>query len=275
MDDRRIKKHPILNVGDREKIEFTWNGKKLYAAQGEMITSALFANGIQTFGHHPRDGAPQGLYCANGQCSQCLVIADGVPVKGCMVMVESGMQVESVEKYPDIPEIKTEPKFRETPRINVKVLIIGGGPAGLSASVELGNKNIQTLIIDDKHTLGGKLGLQTHSFFGSVRDCYAGTRGIDIAGILAENVKKQKSVEVWLNSSAVGIFIDGYVGVMKQGEYVLVKPDILLVTCGAREKVLAFPGSRLTRRIWSRRVPDACESRPDKTYAKVICCRRR
>ena len=33
--------------------------------------------------------------------------------------------------------------------------------------------------------LGGKLGLQTHAFFGSVRACHAGTRGIDIAEVLA------------------------------------------------------------------------------------------
>ena len=245
MNNKRIKKHPILTIGKRERIEFTWNGRKLYASRGEMISSALFANGIQTFGHHLRDGAPQGLYCANGQCSQCLVIANGVPVKGCMVMVEPGMKVESVEKYPEIPDVKEEPEFRETPRINVKVLIIGAGPAGLSAAVELGNKGVQTLIVDDKHIPGGKLGLQTHSFFGSVRDCFAGTRGIDIATILAENVKKQKNVEVWLNSNAIGIFIDGFVGIIKQDEYVLVKPDVLLVTCGAREKVLAFPGADL------------------------------
>jgi flavin-dependent dehydrogenase len=37
------------------------------------------------------------------------------------------------------------------------VLIIGGGPAGLSAAIELGKLGIQTLLIDDKHRLGGKL----------------------------------------------------------------------------------------------------------------------
>ncbi len=245
IDEKRIKKHPILDVVSRDRIEFTWNGKKLYAARGEMITSALFANGIHTFGHHPRDGAPQGLYCANGQCSQCLVIADGIPVKGCMVMVEPGMKIESVEEYPDLPYVSQKTKFHEIPRIEVKVLIVGGGPAGLSAAVELGNHGIDTLLIDDKHILGGKLGLQTHTFFGSIRDCYAGTRGIDIATILSENVSNHESINVWLNSNAVGIFVDGYVGIMKHGEYILVKPDVLLVTCGAREKVLAFPGADL------------------------------
>lgn len=239
----RLRKHPILDVPHRDMVGFTWNGRKLRAARGEMISSALFANGIHTFGHHPRDGAPQGLYCANGQCSQCLVVADGVPVKGCMVMVQPGMNVESVEEYPELPEVPQESKFHKIPRIDVRVLIVGGGPAGLSAAVELGNNGIESLLVDDKHLLGGKLGLQTHNFFGSTRDCYAGTRGIDIGAILSSNVRNLRPVEIWLNSNAIGIFVDGNVGIMKDGEYVLVHPEIILVTCGAREKVLAFPGA--------------------------------
>ena len=65
--------------------------------------------------------------------------------------------------------------------VDVECLIIGGGPAGLSAAIELGKAGVRALIVDDKHRLGGKLVLQTHKFFGSIDACYAGTRGIDIA----------------------------------------------------------------------------------------------
>jgi sarcosine oxidase, subunit alpha len=56
----------------------------------------------------------------------------------------------------------------------VEVLIIGGGPAGICAAIELGAVGVEVLIVDDKQELGGKLSLQTHNFFGSVADCYAG-----------------------------------------------------------------------------------------------------
>jgi len=59
----------------------------MLAREGETIASALFANGVRVFGHHHRDGAPQGMFCANGQCAQCMVIADGLPVKSCSPMV--------------------------------------------------------------------------------------------------------------------------------------------------------------------------------------------
>ena len=42
---------------------------------------------IRVFGHHHKDGAPQGIFCANGQCAQCMVIADGLPLKSCAELV--------------------------------------------------------------------------------------------------------------------------------------------------------------------------------------------
>ena len=78
----RIEKHPILRVPREAGIPFYFNGRKLLARKGEVISSALFAYGIKVFGHHPRDGSSQGIFCANGQWAQCLVIEDGVSVKG-------------------------------------------------------------------------------------------------------------------------------------------------------------------------------------------------
>ena len=41
-------------------VPFTWKGREYKARQGETIASALFAQGVRTFGHHHRDGSPQG-----------------------------------------------------------------------------------------------------------------------------------------------------------------------------------------------------------------------
>ena len=66
MGDSRLKKHPILSIDKNPKfIDFTFNGKKLKAKPGEMISSALFANEIHIFGHHDKDNSPQGMFCAN------------------------------------------------------------------------------------------------------------------------------------------------------------------------------------------------------------------
>jgi sarcosine oxidase subunit alpha len=243
--DFRVRSHPILPVVERPEVSFTFNGSPMKAYEGEVITTALFANGVQIFGHHPRDGSPQGIFCANGQCSQCTVLVDGLPVKGCMTPVATGMKVRSCDGLPALPADDTLPAFREIPTIETDVLVIGGGPAGINAAIELGLLGARTLVVDDKNEFGGKLTLQTHTFFGSRDDCYAGTRGIEIAHILTHRLEKFPSVSVMLGTTAVGAFHDKLVGLEQRGSYFNVKPRAVLVACGAREKNLAFPGCDL------------------------------
>jgi len=246
MSEYRIEKHPILSIPKKKQIGFYWNNKKLQAYKGEVISSALFANGIHVFGHHAKDDSAQGIFCANGQCAQCMVIANGVPVKSCMTKVEENMIVESVEGLPKLPEAIEEFQFSSIEQIDIDVLIIGGGPAGLSAALELGKREIDTLIVDDKDRLGGKLVLQTHKFFGSIDECYAGTRGIDIARILADNIKTYPSVRVWLNNTVMYVFSDKKVGIVTHNnQYRVVGPKVVLNAAGAREKSLIFPGNTL------------------------------
>jgi len=251
MPHNRIKTHPILKIPDTETIEFYWQNQPIQAKSGETIASALIANGIDIFGHHPKDGSPLGLFCANGQCSQCLVLVDSKPVKSCMTIVKPGMSVMPVNGLPDISHLPSDEipiqkdEIREI--VNIPVLIIGGGPAGLSAAIELGKLGIETLLVDDKTQLGGKLVLQTHRFFGSTEAVYAGTRGIDIAEILSTQIEALKSVHTWLETTAVGIYEEKTVGVWRgdRDQYLLVKPEVLLVATGARERSLPFKGNTL------------------------------
>jgi sarcosine oxidase subunit alpha len=244
--DYRIVDHPILSVEPRVRVAFYWQGRELMAREGETIASALFANGIRAFGHHAKDASPQGIFCANGQCAQCLVLADGKPVKSCMELVRPGLRAEPIDGLPELPKVDRAPVMHEIREIAMPALIIGGGPAGMSAAVQLGQHGIETLLVDDKQRLGGKLVLQTHRFFGSINAVYAGTRGIDIATRLEKDVRSHESVQVWLNSTALAVFSDGKVGILRDGdEYVLLKPQVLLVAAGAREKSLVFRGNTL------------------------------
>ena len=241
----RITNHPILQTPDGKPFSFLFDGKTIEAFPGETISSALFAAGIRVFGKHPKDGAPQGIFCANGQCSQCMVIANGLPVKACMTSAVANMTVLSMNDLPVLLDVCEAPDMGETEVVNVDVLILGGGPAGMSAALELSESNVDVLLIDDKDRLGGKLVLQTHKFFGSINAVYAGTRGVDIGKRLAGDIDEKETVTVWLNSTALAVFNDGLVGVLRGDDYILVKPRILLTATGAREKALVFPGNTL------------------------------
>lgn len=245
MTQRRIQRHPVLSPLPPATIPFTFNGQPLLARPAEMVSSALYASGITAFGHHHKDGGAQGIFCVNGQCSQCTVLVDGRPLKSCMTPVRSGMRVKSCDGRPPLPPDDRPLAVGRPGEHHTQVLILGGGPAGLCAAVELGQLGVEVLVVDDKPALGGKLTLQTHQFFGSVADCWAGTRGIDIGGILAQEVGRFPSVKVWTSSTAVGVFGDGKVGVVTPAGYRLVTFDTLLVALGAREKSLSFPGCDL------------------------------
>jgi NADPH-dependent 2,4-dienoyl-CoA reductase/sulfur reductase-like enzyme/Fe-S-cluster-containing hydrogenase component 2 len=246
MSDHRINTHPILEISERENVDFRWNGVEIQALQGDTIASALYAQGIKVFGYYPRDHTPQGLFCANNQCSQCLVMANDRPVKACMEMVKAGMQVRSLDDLPELGNFNGKLEIIPSETVQIPVLIIGGGPAGLSAAIELGELDIHTLLVDDKQCLGGKLILQTHRFFGSTELVYAGKRGVEIVEILAEKVNSFSSVEVWLNSPAIAVYSDHKVGILKDGnQYIQVVPETLLIAAGAREKFASFPGNTL------------------------------
>ncbi|MGD0707857.1 MAG: FAD-dependent oxidoreductase [Anaerolineaceae bacterium] len=247
MDNYRINQHPILPIPLCENFTFYWNDQPLQACSGDTIASALFANGIRVFGHHPKDGSPQGIFCANGQCSQCLVIVDCKPLKACMELVKPDQHIMPADGLPVLPKVDAIPVYNTpTQEIAIPVLIIGGGPAGLSAGIELAKLGIHAILLDDKHRLGGKLVLQTHRFFGSAEAVYAGTRGIDIATKLEKELLEHPSIDIWLQSTALAVFSDKKVGVLKDGdEYVLIKPEVILVASGAREKFLPFKGNTL------------------------------
>lgn len=246
MINNRIEKHPIIPINKRATVKFFWNNEEFSAFEGETIASALIANGITIFGHHNKDHSPQGIFCANGQCSQCMVIANGLPVKSCMENITPNVKVEPLDNLPRLPQYFDKPLFSPPKELAVQVLIIGGGPAGLSAAIELGKMNVETLVVDDKNQLGGKLVLQTHRFFGSTEAVYAGTRGIDIAKKLSAEINSLPSIKVWLLSTALAVFSDGKVGIWRNNkDYILVKPDVILVATGAREKFLSFPGNTL------------------------------
>ncbi len=243
----RIENHPVLKPEEsRKSVSFTFNGNVCEAYEGEMVSSALFANGFKEFSIHKKDNASQGIFCANGQCAQCTVIVDGMPLKSCVTPLRGGMDIRTMKHVPKLPEDDRTISNYEKRIINTDVLVVGGGPSGLTAAVELARHGFRVVIADDKNHLGGKLLLQTHKFFGSEEDCYAGTRGIDIAEKLEDELKTYDNVEIYTESPVVGIYKDQKAGIfVKNREYILVNFEGLVVATGAREKSIVFPGNDL------------------------------
>ncbi len=243
----RIINHPILPVPEnRKKVKFFFNDKELFGYEGEIISSALIANGINVFAIHKKGDAPQGIYCANGQCSHCTLIINGFPLKSCVTSLKAGMNIRTMKHQPILPKDDRPLGSYKKKEMKCDVLVTGGGPSGLTAAIELAKLGFSIILVDDKEKLGGKLLLQTHKFFGSIEDCYAGTRGIDIAHKLEEELRIYSNVKIFTNTSVIAVYKDKKAGIFVDNKnYIIIDFEGLVVSAGARENSLIFPGNNL------------------------------
>lgn len=128
---------------------------------------------------------------------------------------------------------------------SVDLVVIGGGPAGLCATISAASSGAKVLLIDRNKELGGQLVKQTHMFFGSEKQ-YASTRGFDIANILLSKVSEYKAnIEIMNDATVLGLYEDGVITVENKKKYIKIKPESIIVATGASEKVLAFPNNDL------------------------------
>ena len=125
------------------------------------------------------------------------------------------------------------------------LVIIGGGPAGLSAARIALEAGMKVTIIERASLLGGQLVKQTHKFFGSKKQ-YAKTRGIDIATILVEDLNKySENLEILKNATVVGMYKDYVLTIYQKNKYFKYQAKAIIVATGASEKVLAFENNDL------------------------------
>jgi NADPH-dependent 2,4-dienoyl-CoA reductase/sulfur reductase-like enzyme/Fe-S-cluster-containing hydrogenase component 2 len=124
------------------------------------------------------------------------------------------------------------------------LLVIGGGPAGISAAIAAGKTGLSVVLVEEREILGGQLPKQTHRFFGSVSE-RAGTRGIAIIKDIEKVLIQLPNVEVSLSTTALGIYEDGVATVLKDGRMIKIKPKAIIVATGAFEKFLPFENNDL------------------------------
>ncbi|AFK23247.1 FAD-dependent oxidoreductase [Pyrococcus sp. ST04] len=242
----RIRDHPILEFKRGREVTIYYNGKPIKAYEGETIAAALHAAGIKVLNTSRVKKRPRGLFCAIGKCSSCLMTVNGIPnVRTCITLVEDGMRIE--ENKPVLPKNEGSNNGKHARKVDADIVIIGGGPAGLMAAISAHDVGAKVVLIDENPILGGQLVKQTHKFFGK-REQFAGVRGIKIARILEEEVKK-RGIEVFLETSAVGIFQEGdkklVVGVRREKELIEFYGKAVIVATGAMEKAIPFENNDL------------------------------
>lgn len=121
-----------------------------------------------------------------------------------------------------------------------ELIVVGAGPAGLSAAIEAAKSGVEVIVIDENQKPGGQLFKQIHKFFGS-KEHKAKKRGFHIGKELLDEAD-QLGVVVLLNSIVIGIYDNKEITVMNGDNIIHIKGDAIIVSTGASENVVPFPG---------------------------------
>ena len=121
-----------------------------------------------------------------------------------------------------------------------ELIVIGAGPAGLSAAIEAAEKGMHVVVFDENARPGGQLFKQIHKFFGS-KEHKAKIRGYRIGQQLLQRAE-ELGVQVELNATVIGMFREKEICVMQNGQIVHYKGDNIVVATGAAENMVTFRG---------------------------------
>lgn len=124
--------------------------------------------------------------------------------------------------------------------LRYELIVIGAGPAGLSAAIEAAKHGVKPIVLDENARPGGQLFKQIHKFFGS-KEHKAKIRGFKIGQELLVEAEKY-GVEVVLNATVIGLYGEKEVTVKIGEEIRHYKGDSVLVATGASENMVNFKG---------------------------------
>ena len=223
--------HPTIRpVG--QAISFQFDGQRIEALAGESVAAALSAAGITTF-RRTASGAPRGLFCGMGACFDCLVTVDSrIGQRACLTQAMDGITVSS--GFPAEPASAPAPAPQER---NCDILVVGGGVAGLAASIAAAEAGAAVTLLDERHALGGQYAKPLAASHADNAPDPQFRLGADLRQRAAQaGVQMEAGATVW------GAFGPTEIAALVRGQSITYRPRRLILAPGAHEAPVPVQG---------------------------------
>ncbi len=122
--------------------------------------------------------------------------------------------------------------------LHADVVVIGGGPAGMSAALAASEQGAHVVLIDDQPSLGGSLRYDRRQYSG-ISGFEDGT-GAEIGQQLSERVSAASNIEVLSGANAFGLYQDRLLAILQKDRLVKLRAAQVVVAAGSYEVPLIF-----------------------------------
>jgi NADPH-dependent 2,4-dienoyl-CoA reductase/sulfur reductase-like enzyme len=221
---------------------FDFEGVAVEAWAGESLGAALLSAGIVGLRTTAR-GEPRGLYCGMGVCGECRVMVDGVARRACMTAASHGQRVaRAPSRAIPVAAAPVPAHLLRTP----DVLVVGAGPAGLSAARVAAAAGLDVLVADERGQAGGQYYKQPATGFAideAALDAQFGEGRALAKAAVAAGSTLLFSATLWSAARDQ----DGALELLflVDGAVLPVRPRRLVLATGAYERAWPVPGGTL------------------------------
>ena len=218
-------------------LRVSYDRQPVEAVAGDTLAAALTAAGHLAL-RESNEGGRRGVFCGMGACHECAVVVDGDPGSlACMVAAGDGMAVGLQPARVETPVL--DAGVSETRELSPAVLVVGGGPAGLTAAAAIAEAGVEVVLMDERSKLGGQFykqpapdrDIDEGRLDGQYRAGRALLRRVRAAGVEVIN-----GVTIW------GAFRPDLLAARSDGCSWVLRPERLVLATGAHERAVPIPG---------------------------------
>jgi sarcosine oxidase subunit alpha len=235
------------------KLTFTFDGQTLTGHPGDTLASALLAHGIHQVSTSIKHGRPRGIVAAGAEDPNALVqVEEPFPepmLTATTVELYAGLVARGLPGQGRLAD-HPDPARYDAVHAHCDVLVVGAGPAGLTAALAAARSGARVVLVDEQSEAGGSL-------LGST-DRLDGAPALDWVARAVDELAAYPDVRILQRTTAFGHYDDGFVLALEKRTDHLgaqapahrarqriwrIRSRHVVVATGAHERPIVFSGN--------------------------------